>query len=105
MYLELSNALLHVLLLYCRFLVGVVASNGVLDGPAATKGAHFIRMCSIRGTPLIFLQNTPSDWHFLSPAACDDPITLKARGQMMATLSCSKVSGERGRERERESSK
>ena len=72
----------------------MVASNGVLDGPAATKGTHFIRMCSIRGTPLIFLQNTPSDRDFLTPGACADPTTLKARGQMMAALSCSKVSGE-----------
>lgn len=76
----------------CSFLAGVLASNGVLDAPAATKGAHFIRICSVRGTPLIFLQNTTSDQYFLAPAAGGEQAALKARAQMMATLSCSKVS-------------
>jgi len=37
--------------------VGIVASNGVLFSEAAQKGAHFIELCSQRGTPLVFLQN------------------------------------------------
>jgi 3-methylcrotonyl-CoA carboxylase beta subunit len=37
--------------------VGIVASNGVLYSESAKKGAHFIELCSQRGTPLIFLQN------------------------------------------------
>ena len=37
--------------------VGVVANNGVLYSESAKKGAHFIELCSQRGTPLIFLQN------------------------------------------------
>ncbi|WBU53824.1 carboxyl transferase domain-containing protein [Paracoccus sp. SCSIO 75233] len=37
--------------------VGIVANNGVLFSEAAQKGAHFIELCSQRGTPLIFLQN------------------------------------------------
>ncbi|TCP58654.1 3-methylcrotonyl-CoA carboxylase beta subunit [Rhodovulum bhavnagarense] len=37
--------------------VGIVANNGVLFSEAAQKGAHFIELCSQRGTPLVFLQN------------------------------------------------
>ena len=36
---------------------GIVANNGVLYSESAKKGAHFIELCSQRGTPLIFLQN------------------------------------------------
>jgi acetyl-CoA carboxylase carboxyltransferase component len=38
-------------------LVGIVASNGVLFGESALKGAHFVQLCSKRGIPLVFLQN------------------------------------------------
>ena len=38
-------------------LVGLVANNGVLFGPSALKGAHFIDLCDQQGTPLVFLQN------------------------------------------------
>jgi len=37
--------------------VGIVANNGVLFSESALKGAHFVELCSQRGTPLIFLQN------------------------------------------------
>ncbi|MDO5631430.1 MAG: carboxyl transferase domain-containing protein [Paracoccus sp. (in: a-proteobacteria)] len=37
--------------------VGIIANNGVLFSEAAQKGAHFIELCSQRGTPIIFLQN------------------------------------------------
>ncbi|ARE38584.1 Methylcrotonyl-CoA carboxylase carboxyl transferase subunit [Rhodovulum sp. P5] len=37
--------------------VGIVANNGVLFSESAQKGAHFVELCSQRGTPLIFLQN------------------------------------------------
>ena len=39
------------------YLVGIVANNGVLFSESATKGAHFIELCSQRGVPIIFLQN------------------------------------------------
>jgi 3-methylcrotonyl-CoA carboxylase beta subunit/propionyl-CoA carboxylase len=38
-------------------LVGVLANNGVLFSESALKGAHFIELCSLRGIPLLFLQN------------------------------------------------
>ncbi len=37
--------------------VGIVANNGVLFSEAASKGAHFIELCSQRRIPLVFLQN------------------------------------------------
>jgi len=39
------------------FLVGIVASNGVLFSESAQKAAHFIELCNFRAIPLIFLQN------------------------------------------------
>jgi acetyl-CoA carboxylase carboxyltransferase component len=39
------------------FLVGIVASNGVLFSESALKAAHFIEMCNLREVPLVFLQN------------------------------------------------
>ena len=37
--------------------VGIVANNGILFSESALKAAHFIELCSQRGTPLVFLQN------------------------------------------------
>jgi len=39
------------------YLVGLVANNGVLFSESALKAAHFIQLCTMRGVPLIFLQN------------------------------------------------
>jgi acetyl-CoA carboxylase carboxyltransferase component len=39
------------------FLVGIVASNGVLFSESALKATHFIELCNLRRVPLIFLQN------------------------------------------------
>src|SRR2546427_3789379 len=39
------------------FLVGVIASNGVLFSESALKATHFIELCNLRAVPLIFLQN------------------------------------------------
>jgi acetyl-CoA carboxylase carboxyltransferase component len=37
--------------------VGILANNGILFSESALKGAHFIELCCMRGTPLVFLQN------------------------------------------------
>jgi acetyl-CoA carboxylase carboxyltransferase component len=39
------------------FLVGIIASNGVLFSESALKATHFIELCNLRGIPLVFLQN------------------------------------------------
>lgn len=44
--------------LFCRHLVGVVANNGELSHDAALKGNHFVQLCSHRGIPILFFQNT-----------------------------------------------
>jgi acetyl-CoA carboxylase carboxyltransferase component len=39
------------------FIVGLIASNGVLLSESAAKGAQFIELCNQQNIPLIFLQN------------------------------------------------
>lgn len=37
--------------------VGIISNNGILYSESAHKGAHFIRLCTQRKVPLLFLQN------------------------------------------------
>lgn len=37
--------------------VGIIGNNGPLFGESALKGTHFIELCTMRGIPLLFLQN------------------------------------------------
>ena len=39
------------------FLVGIVVNNGVLFSESALKVTHFVELCTLRGIPLVFLQN------------------------------------------------
>jgi len=39
------------------FRVGIVANDGILFSESALKAAHFIELCNLRNTPLLFLQN------------------------------------------------
>ena len=39
----------------------MVANNGSITEDAASKGAHFVQLCSQRNVPLVFLQNTAPD--------------------------------------------
>ncbi|MEQ5872130.1 methylcrotonoyl-CoA carboxylase [Sagittula sp. NFXS13] len=41
----------------CGMDVGIIANNGVLFSESASKGAHFVELCSQRKIPLVFLQN------------------------------------------------
>lgn len=70
--------------------MGIVANQGDLDEQSSLKGAHFVRLCSLRDIPLVFLVNTPSDQDFLSSHGSPGNIA-KARAQMMATLATSHV--------------
>lgn len=69
-------------------LVGLLANDGELSADAATKGAHFARLCTLRGLPMIFFVNTPPDSLFLSLTGSDGK-TAKARAQMMAVIATS----------------
>ena len=70
--------------------MGVVANLGDLCGEECLKASHFIRLCTLRSLPLIFLVNVTSDPDFLSPGGSDG-LTAKGRGQMMATLAAAHV--------------
>lgn len=37
--------------------VALIANNGVLFNDSANKGAHFIQLCNMNNTPILFLQN------------------------------------------------
>jgi acetyl-CoA carboxylase carboxyltransferase component len=37
--------------------VGILANNGILFSESSQKGAHFVSMCAVRRTPILFLQN------------------------------------------------
>ncbi len=66
-------------------LVGVVASNGELGWEEGLKGAHFVRLASLRSIPLLFLMNTLVDKHLLSPSGSDG-YTAKGQAQLMASI-------------------
>ena len=73
-----------------RHLVGILASDGELTATAATKGTHFVQLCTFRDIPIVFLQNTPSDSEFLAPGG-NEGLTVKARAQMMSAVACATV--------------
>ncbi|MCB9032965.1 MAG: acyl-CoA carboxylase subunit beta [Chitinophagales bacterium] len=37
--------------------IAILANNGVLFNDSANKGAHFIQLCNMNNTPILFLQN------------------------------------------------
>lgn len=65
-----------------------MANRGNLDASSALKGAHFVRLCSSRRVPLLFLVNTPSDPDFLAPNGSEGSMA-KARAQMMTAVATS----------------
>jgi acetyl-CoA carboxylase carboxyltransferase component len=39
------------------FPIAIIANNGVLFNDSGNKGAHFIQLCNMNNTPILFLQN------------------------------------------------
>lgn len=74
-------------------LVGVVANNGELSHDAALKGNHFVQLCSHRGIPILFFQNTAP--HAAEPTSISQAEAqanrLKAQASMMAAVACAAV--------------
>jgi 3-methylcrotonyl-CoA carboxylase beta subunit len=68
--------------------VGVVASNGVLFGESALKGAHFIELCDQRRTPLLFLQNISG---FMVGRAYEAGGIAKHGAKMVTAVACARV--------------
>ncbi|KAJ7415686.1 putative methylcrotonoyl-CoA carboxylase beta chain, mitochondrial [Willisornis vidua] len=74
-------------------LVGIVANNGELARDAALKGSHFVQLCSQRGVPILFLQNSapqPAGPASIKQAEAHSS-RLKAQASMMAAVACSAV--------------
>ncbi len=68
--------------------VGVVASNGVLLGESALKGAHFVELCDQRGVPLVFFQNITG---FMIGRAYENGGIAKHGAKMVAAVACTRV--------------
>jgi 3-methylcrotonyl-CoA carboxylase beta subunit len=68
--------------------VGVVASNGVLFGESALKGAHFIELCDQRRVPLLFLQNISG---FMVGRAYEAAGIAKHGAKMVTAVACARV--------------
>lgn len=68
--------------------VGILANNGVLFIESASKGAHFIQLCSQRNIPLIFLQNIPG---FMVGKQQEEQGIIKAGAKMVQAVATSKV--------------
>jgi 3-methylcrotonyl-CoA carboxylase beta subunit len=70
------------------WLIGIVASNGVLFSESALKGAHFIELCSQRGIPLLFLQNVTG---FMVGSKAEAGGIAKDGAKMVTAVACSRV--------------
>ena len=68
--------------------VGIVGNNGVLFSESAQKAAHFIEMCSVRGVPLVFLQNITG---FMVGKAYESGGIAKDGAKMVAAVSNASV--------------
>jgi 3-methylcrotonyl-CoA carboxylase beta subunit len=68
--------------------VGIVASNGVLFGESALKGAHFIELCDQRVIPLVFLQNITG---FMVGAQYEAGGIAKHGAKMVTAVACARV--------------
>jgi acetyl-CoA carboxylase carboxyltransferase component len=64
--------------------VGILANNGVLFSESALKAAHFVEMCSVRGIPLVFLQNITG---FMVGKAYEEGGIAKDGAKMVAAVS------------------
>jgi 3-methylcrotonyl-CoA carboxylase beta subunit len=68
--------------------VGVVANNGVLFGPSALKGAHFVQLCDQRAIPLVFLQNVTG---FMVGREAEASGIAKHGAAMVSAVACARV--------------
>ena len=68
--------------------VGIVANNGVLLSEAASKGAHFVELCSQRRIPLVFLQNITG---FMVGSKYEHEGIAKHGAKLVTAVACAKV--------------
>ncbi len=68
--------------------VGVLGNNGVLFSESALKGTHFVRLCSQRKMPLVFLQNITG---FMVGSKAESGGIIKDGAKMVHAVACTKV--------------
>jgi acetyl-CoA carboxylase carboxyltransferase component len=68
--------------------VGIIANNGILFSESALKGAHFIELCTQRGTPLLFLQNITG---FMVGKEYENGGIAKDGAKLVTAVACAEV--------------
>jgi len=68
--------------------VGIIANNGVLFSESAQKGAHFVELCSMRGIPLVFLQNITG---FMVGRKYENEGIARHGAKMVTAVACTNV--------------
>jgi acetyl-CoA carboxylase carboxyltransferase component len=68
--------------------IGILANNGILFSESALKGAHFIELCTQRGTPLLFLQNITG---FMVGKAYENGGIAKDGAKLVTAVACAEV--------------
>jgi acetyl-CoA carboxylase carboxyltransferase component len=68
--------------------IGIIANNGILFSESALKGAHFIELCTQRGTPLLFLQNITG---FMVGKEYENRGIAKDGAKLVTAVACTEV--------------
>ncbi|MBV9737675.1 MAG: methylcrotonoyl-CoA carboxylase, partial [Candidatus Eremiobacteraeota bacterium] len=68
--------------------IGILANNGILFSESAHKGAHFIELCTQRGTPLLFLQNITG---FMVGKEYENRGIAKDGAKLVTAVACAEV--------------
>ncbi|MBV8637753.1 MAG: methylcrotonoyl-CoA carboxylase [Candidatus Eremiobacteraeota bacterium] len=68
--------------------IGILANNGILFSESALKGAHFIELCTQRGTPLLFLQNITG---FMVGKQYENGGIAKDGAKLVTAVACAEV--------------
>src|ERR1700691_4961902 len=68
--------------------IGIIANNGILFSESALKGAHFIELCTQRGTPLLFLQNITG---FMVGKEYENGRLAKDGAKLVMAVACAEV--------------
>ncbi|HEV7178739.1 MAG TPA: carboxyl transferase domain-containing protein [Candidatus Baltobacteraceae bacterium] len=68
--------------------IGILANNGILFSESALKGAHFIELCTQRGTPLLFLQNITG---FMVGKEYENRGIAKDGAKLVTAVACTEV--------------
>jgi 3-methylcrotonyl-CoA carboxylase beta subunit len=68
--------------------VGVLANNGILFSESASKGAHFIELCTKRKIPIVFLQNITG---FMVGKKYENEGIARHGAKLVTAVACAKV--------------